>query len=70
VVARDRPGLLARVGWALADCKVRLQNAKIITIGERAEDVFFITDAHNRPLDPARFDEIRQAVVSAVNDGV
>jgi [protein-PII] uridylyltransferase len=70
VVARDRPGLLARVGWALADCKVRLQNAKIITIGERAEDVFFITDAHNRPLDPARFDEIRQAVVAAVNEGV
>jgi [protein-PII] uridylyltransferase len=69
VVARDRPGLLARVGWALADCQVRLQNAKIITIGERAEDVFFITDAHNRPLDPARFDEIRQAVVAAVDEG-
>ncbi|MDX1513677.1 MAG: [protein-PII] uridylyltransferase, partial [Gammaproteobacteria bacterium] len=69
VVARDRPGLLARIGWALADQKVRLQNAKIATIGERAEDVFFVTDSRNRPLDPARFDAIRNEVVKSVDEG-
>jgi [protein-PII] uridylyltransferase len=69
VVAQDRPGLLARVGWALADCKVRLQNAKIATFGERAEDIFYVTDAHNRPLDRSRFESIRQAVIEAVDKG-
>lgn len=68
VVARDRPGLLARIGWALADQKVRLQNAKIGTIGERAEDVFFVSDSRNQPLDPVRFDAIRKAVVEAVDE--
>jgi len=50
VVAADRPGLLARIGWTLADHHVRLQAAKIATYGERVVDVFFITDSHNRPL--------------------
>ncbi|HEY5701644.1 MAG TPA: [protein-PII] uridylyltransferase, partial [Gammaproteobacteria bacterium] len=67
VVTRDRPGLLARIGWALADQKVRLQNAKIATIGERAEDVFFVTDSHNKPLNASRFDDIRRAVTEAVD---
>ena len=50
VIAADRPGLLARIGWALADARVRIRNAKIATFGERAEDVFYVTDEHNRPL--------------------
>ena len=67
VVAGDRPGLLSAVGWALADCRVRLQNAKIATFGERAEDVFFVTDTGNRPLAPETFDEIRDRVVGAID---
>jgi [protein-PII] uridylyltransferase len=31
-------------------CQIRLQNAKIATFGERAEDIFFITDKNNLPL--------------------
>ncbi len=68
VVARDRPGLLARVGWALADCKVRLQNAKIATFGERAEDIFYVTDTHNEPLDPSRSEEVRKAIIEALEE--
>lgn len=70
VIAGDRPGLLSTVGWALADCRVRLQNAKIATFGERAEDVFFVTDAGNRPLVPETFDDIRQRVAAAIDDTV
>ncbi len=69
VVTADRPGLLARIGWTLADHRVRLQNAKISTFGERAEDVFFVTDAGNRPLPAARLDEIRSGLETALSAG-
>ena len=52
---------------ALADCGVRLQNAKIATFGERAEDVFFVTDAGNRALAPESFDTIRKRVTAAID---
>jgi len=67
VIAGDRPQLLSAIGWALADCKVRLQNAKIATFGERAEDVFFLTDASNRPLAEESFDTIRERVAAAID---
>ncbi len=69
LLTSDRPGLLARVGYAFALCGVRLQNAKIATIGARAEDVFFITDNQNRPItDPARFDAIRNTIRSLIEE--
>jgi [protein-PII] uridylyltransferase len=50
VIAGDRPGLLARISRGLLECKVLLQNAKIATFGERAEDIFFVTDINHQPL--------------------
>jgi len=50
VITPDRPGLLARIGRVLLEHRVRLSNAKIATLGERVEDVFFITDEHGAPL--------------------
>jgi [protein-PII] uridylyltransferase len=44
VVAQDQPGLLHEVARCLSECKVKLATAKIATYGERAEDIFFITD--------------------------
>ena len=66
VIAADRPGLLARIGWALADARVRIRNAKIATFGERAEDVFYVTDARNRPLSDARLEEAHRGVRTAI----
>ncbi|MEW6352947.1 MAG: [protein-PII] uridylyltransferase [Pseudomonadota bacterium] len=64
VVTADRPGLLAKVGKAFVECGVRLQTAKIATLGARAEDIFFITDAHNRPLtDISQLTRLRKAIV-------
>ncbi|OHV10469.1 [protein-PII] uridylyltransferase [Kushneria phosphatilytica] len=55
VIAADRPGLLARVGRIFMECGVSLTAAKIATLGERVEDVFFITDTEGQPLtDPAQ----------------
>lgn len=50
VISADRPGLLSKVGLAFIECGVRVQTAKIATLGARAEDIFFITDVHNRPI--------------------
>ena len=51
LVASDRPGLLFQVGKVFEELGIQLQNAKIATLGERAEDVFFISTASNEPLD-------------------
>jgi len=40
----DRPGLLSIVGYAFAECGIRLISAKISTVGEQVEDVFVICD--------------------------
>ncbi|MBK1874210.1 [protein-PII] uridylyltransferase [Marinobacter sp. 1-3A] len=50
VVTPDRPGLLARIGQVFLDHRIRLSNAKIATLGERVEDVFFVTDEHGEPI--------------------
>lgn len=53
LTAGDRPGLLCRVGHVLQRHQVRVQTAKIMTVGERAEDVFYVTDDRGQPLDDA-----------------
>ncbi len=63
VSAPDRPGLLARIGRIFMDFKVQLRAAKIQTLGERVEDVFFLTDADDQPItDPALCEAIQLAV--------
>jgi [protein-PII] uridylyltransferase len=46
----DRPGLLAEVGAVFQDCGIRLQNAKIATVGAEVDDVFFITTGDDAPI--------------------
>jgi [protein-PII] uridylyltransferase len=53
VITPDRPGLLARVGLILLKHGILLVNAKIATLGERVEDVFFVTDENGDPLSDA-----------------
>ncbi len=64
----DRPGLLCRVGQAFMECGVQVHNAKIITVGARAEDVFFVTDRENRPLnEPQKYAALRLALVAQLD---
>jgi [protein-PII] uridylyltransferase len=53
VIAQDRPGLLYQVALALQHCGIRLLNAKVATYGERAEDIFFVSDPEGQPLSDA-----------------
>lgn len=68
VITGDRPGLLARIGRVLADERVRLQNAKIATFGERAEDTFFVTDRRNRPLGSEVCSALREMLVRTLDE--
>ena len=45
LIAADRPGLLSEVGKVFKAERVAINGAKIMTVGERAEDVFYITDS-------------------------
>jgi [protein-PII] uridylyltransferase len=66
LTAGDRPGLLCDVGKVLMEQRVELQAAKIMTVGERAEDVFYITDFDGRPLDSAAGDRLRESLTRAL----
>ena len=69
VITPDRPGLLARIGQVLLEHRVRLTNAKIATLGERVEDVFFITDEHGEPLsDPNVCQALQQHMSKMLDD--
>ncbi|MCY1355514.1 Bifunctional uridylyltransferase/uridylyl-removing enzyme [compost metagenome] len=69
LTAPDRPGLLARIGRIFLEFDLSLQNAKIATLGERVEDVFFVTDANNQPLsDPELCRRLQEAIVSQLSD--
>lgn len=46
----DRPGILAEVGAVFQSCGIRLQNAKIATVGAEVDDVFFITSGDDTPI--------------------
>jgi [protein-PII] uridylyltransferase len=59
LTAADRPGLLCDVGKVLWEERVDLHAAKISTLGERAEDVFYLTDRAQRPLDEAAAERLR-----------
>jgi len=63
ITSTDRPGLLSRVAYALVECNIILQNAKITTYGAQVDDVFFITDENSQPiLDIEKRNHIREAI--------
>jgi [protein-PII] uridylyltransferase len=69
VITPDRPGLLARLGQIFYRFGIQLQNAKITTLGERVEDVFFITDHQQRPIeDPELCDAIQAAIKKELDE--
>jgi [protein-PII] uridylyltransferase len=50
VVAANRKGLLADIAGAIAETKFDVRGANIATFGEKAVDVFFVTDGAGNKL--------------------
>ena len=61
--ALDAPGILAKVGHAFVDKNVTLKLAKIATIGERAEDVFIVTNEQGNALTPEQQVELKKQIL-------
>jgi [protein-PII] uridylyltransferase len=59
---------LFEVCQVLEKMGVELQNAKVSTIGERAEDVFFVTGKDNESLDEAEEQALRLALEEALTE--
>ncbi|MDX1496542.1 MAG: [protein-PII] uridylyltransferase [Salinisphaeraceae bacterium] len=69
LVTADRPGLLSTVGEVFRQNKILVHTAKIGTIGERAEDVFYISDLKHKPLKkPALFHQLRYQIADALDN--
>ena len=70
IVAADRPGLLSEIGRVFIERCVDIEAAKIMTIGERAEDVFYISDESGKPLDEAAQIELREALLARLDSNL
>ncbi|MFO0334288.1 MAG: [protein-PII] uridylyltransferase [Pseudomonadota bacterium] len=67
LVAGDRPGLLSEVGKVFMRERVQIHGARIVTVGERAEDVFYLTDVEDRPLDSTARERLQAALSEALD---
>jgi [protein-PII] uridylyltransferase len=67
LIAADRPGLLSEVGKVFKTERVAINGAKIMTVGERAEDVFYITDTDGWLLPEDACRRVQDALVSALD---
>ena len=67
LIAGDRPGLLADVALVLRDQRLRVHDARIATFGERVEDFFVISDAHDHALDETTQQELRDALIAHID---
>lgn len=68
ISTQDRPGLLARIGFSLKKCNIRLHDAKIHTVGEKAEDVFIISDTQNLAIDSKPLQrELENAIIDLLD---
>ncbi len=63
IVAGDRPGLLSTIGQAFIEYGINIDTAKILTIGERAEDVFYVVDEAGVRLKPDVCEGLRNHLI-------
>jgi [protein-PII] uridylyltransferase len=67
LIAPDRPGLLADVAFVLRNQRLRVHDARIATFGERAEDMFVISDEHDHPLTESARQQLHDAMLACLD---
>lgn len=62
----DRPGLISTVAQVFIQCDIQLINAKLITLVDQVEDVFFIISSTGKPLSARQKSELKSALEVAL----
>ena len=71
VMSPDRPGLLALIARIFFNHGIQLHSAKIATLGERVEDIFYITDKNGEALsDPDLCEQLQQEIRTQLDQQV
>lgn len=63
----DRPGLVSAVAQVFLSHHVQLTNAKLTTLGDQVEDVFFITTTGNEPLSERQVTDLETDLYSSLS---
>ncbi len=67
--ARDRAALLSALGEALFQSRARIHSAHIATYGERAVDVFYLTERDGKKIEsPTRLRALQARLTKAAAD--
>lgn len=68
IISTDRAGLLSQIGQAFRKQDILLHDARITTIGSRAEDMFYITDSNDRPImDADKLEKLKNAILKTLD---
>jgi [protein-PII] uridylyltransferase len=62
----DRPGILNIIANEFEKLQLKLINAKTSTLGERVDDIFFITDRDGLAVHESNHEKIEQAIEKAL----
>ncbi len=68
ITASDQPGLLSKIARAFLAVGVRVHNARIATVGERVDDVFFVTTPDNHRLGDAQVRRIERELSERISN--
>ena len=68
IATLDQPGLLARVGGLFMMQGLDIHSAKIATLGERAEDIFFVTKKDGSPMTQDESHTFASALKAALDE--
>jgi len=63
IIACDQPGLLANIAFILTEHNVKVHNAKINTLGNRAEDTFLISGHDGLALSGDKMQKLKEALL-------
>lgn len=67
----DRPGILAKVGKVFSEHGINLRDARITTLGERSEDLFFITGKNGRAItDTVEMENLQSHLKEELSEGI
>ena len=66
LVALDKPGLLAQVSQIFSELNLNLLNAKITTVGEKAEDFFILTNQFGQALAREEREKLNSVIIQQI----